>query len=211
MIKTIVFDMGGVIFEISRLNAVKCYEEVGFLTAKDWLNDYEQKGIFGLLESGKISEEEYRKELSLLAGKEMTWADCQYGLAGYFTGQPKEIMPELKRLHNEGYRLLLLSNTNSFMMDWVKRQDFDGEGHSIVDYLDNLYLSYEVGLMKPNPEIFQYLLDKEQIKPEETLFIDDGPCNVTAAKSLGLHTLCPKNASYWIEPLHKMLQELNTK
>jgi putative hydrolase of the HAD superfamily len=51
--------------------------------------------------------------------------------------------------------------------------------------------------MKPDPLIFSKMLMGEQILPEETLFVDDGPRNVAAASQMGMFTLCPENGSDW--------------
>lgn len=107
----------------------------------------------------------------------------------------------MKRLRQEGYRVILLSNTNPFMMSWALSPDFDGQGHSLEDYMDELYLSYKCKVMKPSPELFRQVLLGEQILPEETLFVDDGPRNVAAASQLGIHTYCPENGADWTKEL----------
>ena len=72
MIKTILFDMGGVIITISRDEAVRRFAALGLKDADDWLDAYCQKGIFGEIEEGKITDEEFRKKLELLVGRSLT-------------------------------------------------------------------------------------------------------------------------------------------
>ena len=79
------------------------------------------------------------------------------------------------------------------MMQWAMSNEFDGNGHSMDYYFDNLYLSYKYKYMKPSPEIFKIMLEGQQSSAEETLFIDDGQKNVEAAKELGMKTLFPEN------------------
>ena len=92
-------------------------------------------------------------------------------------------------------------------MKKIKNIDFDGEGHPIGYFFDALYLSYECKAMKPRREIFEMMLKGQQAQPEETLFVDDGPRNVEAARALGMQTLCPQNNEDWIEPLEAMLRD----
>ena len=205
-IKNIVFDFGGVIVTIDFQQAIAHGKEIGLKHADRLLDPYTQSGIFGDLESGKIDEKTFRKELSKMAGRELEWKDCQYLFMGYLKELPHRNLEAMLRLHDEGYRLLLLSNTNPYIMDWAMGNSFDGEGHSLMHYIDRAYLSYQCGLMKPDERLFQLVLDKEQIKAGETLFIDDGARNIEAARHLGFHTLHPQDGEDWTKPLFDMLR-----
>lgn len=77
-------------------------------------------------------------------------------------------------------------------MEFVESDRFDGKGHPLAYYFDAEYKSFEVKLMKPDEHFYRYVLSREKILPEETLYVDDGPRNVAAASELGLRTLCPK-------------------
>ena len=177
MIKNIVFDLGGVIFKIDKAQAIRRFNEVGFNDAASYLDSFAQVGIFGDLESGKISSEQFRSQLSELAGKELTLEDCAYGWQGYAVDLPQRNLDKLIELRQRGFRLSLLSNTNPFMMQWVRSSAFDGRGHGLDHYFDALYLSYEMGIMKPARRIFEMMLHGEKAKPLETVFIDDSPHN----------------------------------
>lgn len=185
--------------------AVKRFEEIGLADARQRLDAFEQKGIFGDLESGRISAENFRRELSLLVGRELSMDDCYQAWHGYVDHVPKRNLEAILSLRAKGYKVCLLSNTNPFMMQWADN-DFDGEGHPIGYFFDAMYLSYECQTMKPRREIFEMMLKGQQAQPEETLFVDDGPRNVEAAKALGMQTLCPQNNEDWIEPLEAMLR-----
>ena len=205
-IKNIAFDLGGVVLALSYEQAVRRFEEIGLANARQHLDAFEQKGIFGDLESGRISAEDFRRELSLLIGREVSMDDCYQAWHGYVDHVPKRNLEAILRLREQGYKVCLLSNTNPFMMQWAEK-DFDGEGHPISYFFDALYLSYECKVMKPRREIFEMMLNGQHAQPEETLFVDDGPRNVEAAKSLGMQTLCPQNNEDWIAPLMDMLSK----
>ena len=185
--------------------AVKRFEGIGLADARQRLDAFEQKGIFGDLESGRITAEDFRRELSLLVGRELSMDDCYQAWHGYVDHVPKRNLEAILSLRARGYKVCLLSNTNPFMMQWADN-DFDGEGHPIGYFFDAMYLSYECQAMKPRREIFEMMLKGQQAQPEETLFVDDGPRNVEAAIALGMQTLCPQNNEDWIEPLEAMLR-----
>ncbi len=199
-IRNIAFDLGGVVLALSYEKAIRMFEEIGLKDARQRLDAFEQKGIFGDLESGRISTEDFRRELSLLIGKELTMDDCYQAWHGYVDYVPKQNLEAILSLRSLGYKVCLLSNTNPFMMQWADK-DFDGEGHPIGYFFDALYLSYECKVMKPRREIFEMMLKGQQALPEETLFVDDGPRNVEAAKALGMQTLCPQNNEDWTAAL----------
>ena len=204
-IKNIAFDLGGVVIALSYEQAVRRFEEIGLKDARQHLDAFHQRGIFGDLERGIISTEEFRTELGKLIGREVTYDECLYAWHGYVEYVPQKNLQMLLKLRQLGYKVCLLSNTNPFMMQWAMSNEFDGNGHSMDYYFDNLYLSYKYKYMKPSPEIFKIMLEGQQSSAEETLFIDDGQKNVEAAKELGMKTLFPENNEDWTMPLAKLL------
>lgn len=205
VIKNIVFDLGGVIMTLDPAEALRRFKALGLSDAERYLDSYTQSGIFGNLEEGKITAGDFRSKLSSLTGHELTFDECKHAWLGYRKDVPQRNLDLLKELRAKGYRLILLSNTNPFMMDWALSCEFDGKGSSLNDYFDALYLSYRLGIMKPAPDFFRQVLDNENILPEETLFVDDGPRNVEAAGKLGLITMCPDNGSDWTGELRSLL------
>ena len=205
VIKNIVFDLAGVIMTLDPAEALRRFKALGLSDAERYLDAYTQSGIFGNLEEGKITAEDFRSKLSSLTGHELTFDECKHAWLGYRKDVPQRNLDLLKELRAKGYRLILLSNTNPFMMDWALSSEFDGKGSSLNDYFDALYLSYRLGIMKPAPDFFRQVLDNENILPEETLFVDDGPRNVEAAGKLGFMTMCPDNGSDWTGELRSLL------
>jgi putative hydrolase of the HAD superfamily len=207
MIKTIIFDLGGVIITLDQQQAQKRFEDLGLTDVAKRLDPYTQQGIFGDLEEGKISAETFRQELSLLVGHEVTFEQCCYAWQGYAKELPQRNLDVLRKLKAEGYRLILLSNTNPFMMEWVDSPRFDGHGHGIRDYMDACYLSFQMKVMKPADSFFRRVLMAEQVPPSECLFVDDGPRNVAAASQIGIRTFCPENGADWTKDIFDYLKE----
>ena len=204
-ITNIAFDLGGVVLALSLDGAIREFERIGLHDARQRLDAFQQRGIFADLESGRINAETFRQELSRMIGRELTTTDCYNAWHGYVDHVPQRNLDMLRLLRNQGYKVCLLSNTNPFMMMWAGA-DFDGQGHPIGHFFDNMYLSYECGIMKPAPEIFQMMLRGQQALAEATLFVDDSPANCEAAARLGIHTLCPHNNEDWTSMLQEYLQ-----
>lgn len=205
-IKNIAFDFGGVVLALSYEQAVSRFEEIGLANARQHLDAFQQKGIFGALEEGSITAEEFRQQLSLMVGRTLTMDECYYAWQGYLEYVPQKNIETILQLRQNGYKVCLLSNTNPFMMQWACSPAFDGGHHPIGYYFDRLYLSYECKVMKPSPEIFRMMLEGQQATADETLFIDDSPNNCAAAEALGIHTLCPHNNEDWIPALKAYLK-----
>lgn len=204
-IRNIIFDLGGVIITLDQPQAIRRFQKLGLKDAAERLDAYTQSGIFGDLERGRIDAEGFRQGLSQLIGREVSYEECRYGWLGYCRELPKRNIEALKQLRSEGYRLILLSNTNPYMMSWVMSPEFDGEGHSLDYYMDACYMSYQLGVMKPDTEFFRQVLTREQIAPSQTLFVDDGPRNVAVACQMGIRTFCPKNGADWTKEIYQYL------
>lgn len=206
MIRNIIFDLGGVLITLDQQEAVRRFRDLGVEDAEERLNPYTQGGIFGDLEIGKISAEEFRAQLSNIVGHELTIEECAHAWVGYHKELPPRNVKILKELRAKGYRLILLSNTNPFMQGWVESGNY-ADGHPLSFYFDALYRSYEVKMMKPDELFFRHVLGKEKIFPSETLFVDDGARNCAAASELGIRTLCPQNGVDWTGEIRQYLNE----
>ncbi len=204
MIKTLIFDFGGVIATIDRDRAVAAFAHIGLADADARLDKYHQSGIFQELEEGKLDEAGFRAELSRLCGRELTFEEVKSAWLGFFVEVPPAILDYIEELKKR-YRIFILSNTNPYVMSWACSSDFTPSGKALTDYADRLYLSYRIGYTKPAPEIFRHLLDDSGIRPEEALFVDDGASNIARGKELGFHTFCPANGSDWREDLNAIL------
>lgn len=86
------------------------------------------------------------------------------------------------------YRMFLLSNTNAMHIEQVQ----ENMGKDIFDRFrwcfEAFYLSHEIGMRKPDPKIFSFVLNNHKLKAEETLFIDDTKEHVESAGQLGIRT-----------------------
>lgn len=206
MIKTIIFDMGGVVITLDNGEAGKRFVELGLKNFNELMDPYKQNGINGDLEEGKLSEEEYRHKMSQILGREVSFEELKHCWLGYVKDVPARKLMTLRNLKKQGYRVVLLSNTNPYMSSFTDSEEFSGDGHPIGDYFDAMYRSYEVKYMKPDENFFRYVLTQEKALPDECLFIDDGPRNCCAASELGIYTYCPQNGEDWCDKIYNYLK-----
>ena len=200
MIKNLLFDLGGVIMDIRRLNCVASFERLGMKDADSFLGEYSQKGPFLQLEEGAISEEQFRDAVRQYIDGEVSDEQIDNAFCDFLVGIPSHRLAELREL-KKNYNIYMLSNTNSIM--WRSRiaEDFRQEGLEREDYFDGIVTSFEAKSVKPEAKIFHTVVEKFGIKPEETLFLDDSQKNLDAAAKMGFQTLLITPGSEFFELL----------
>ncbi|MDF9831472.1 HAD superfamily hydrolase (TIGR01509 family) [Parabacteroides sp. PF5-6] len=205
-IKNIVFDFGGVIVELDTQRPIDRFREIGVADAAELLDPYEQKGLFLEFEQGKVDLETFRQRLSAHAGKELTIDDIYYGWMGFMRDVPMYKLEYILALRAR-YKVYILSNTNPVIMRWAKSPVFNPTGLPLTAYCEKIYASYEIGLTKPDPAIFEYMLRDAGMDPAETLFVDDSRRNVEVGASLGMKTYLPGNEEDWREAIGGLLED----
>lgn len=189
MIRNIIFDLGGVIIDLKRNMAVDALDRLGIQDASALLGEYEQKGPFLMLEKGEISSSELYDILLPHCKKGTTCNDIRDAFEEFLREIPVERLKMLDKLRQKGYRLFVLSNTNPIMYNhWIDNA-FRNDGKSINDYFDGIVTSYQERMCKPDPALFRKVVDRYNLKPEETLMLDDSEANVKAAHSIGLEAV----------------------
>jgi len=192
-IKNIVFDLGGVIITLDRDESVRRFREAGVDDVEKWLDPYKQNGLFLQFEEGLLSRDEFCDVLRKATGRPISKEGIDAGWLGFLKEVPVNKLKLLEDLKARGYHLYLLSNTNPVVMKWALTPDFSLERKPLDAYFDKLYLSYQMKCVKPNPLIFQKMIDDSGMIPSETLFIDDGLANVQMGAKLGFKTFQPVN------------------
>jgi len=181
MIKAIIFDFGDVFINLDKEGPNKKLRELNIeelpeaISAKN--RDYEQ----GFVTSDEISEH-YRTHFPQLNRDKFveSWNSMLLDFPEYRFRFIKKLAEE------KNYKLILLSNTNENHIEYIKKKVPFFE--KFKDCFDAFYLSQEMGMRKPNPEIFEFVLEENNLKAENCLFIDDTLENTKAADLLGFHT-----------------------
>ncbi len=182
MIKNLIFDFGDVFLDLDKPGAMQNALD---LFKIDALTE-EMVSVNCLYEQGLISTSEfvdfYCNYFSHISKQDLIniW---NYVLKHF----PNHKMDFLKQLYKTGeYQLILLSNTNELHINWVKQNvsfydEFKSNFHKF-------YLSHEINLRKPDKEIFEFVINENNLLANETLFIDDTKENTDTASKLGIHT-----------------------
>lgn len=107
-------------------------------------------------------------------------------------------IPWIQELKGKGYRVLYLSNfSEKAETDCARALDF-------IPYMDGGILSYQEKVIKPMPEIYQLLIDRYDLKPEECVFMDDTVANLEGAEKFGIHTIHFLDRNQAIAELRKL-------
>jgi 2-haloacid dehalogenase len=182
-IKAIIFDYGNVLLEWNPRfiydryfpndpeGMERFFKEVNFA---DW-NLQQDKGR-PFKEGVAVLSREFPHYSHLIQAFHDLWIDS---VGGAIAGT----VDILKRLKQAGYPVYGLSNWSAETFPYMRQR------HEFFDLFDDMVISGEVGHVKPEPEIFQILLDKIGSPAEECLFIDDSPANIGQAQKLGFATI----------------------
>ena len=191
-IKNIVFDLGKVILNIDFNATEREFRKFNVNNFDELYSRAKQISLFDRLEEGKITPDNFRKELRNLINLSLTDMQIDNAWNSMLLDFPENRIRFLESIKSK-YRIFLLSNTNKIHFD-VYNENFEKHyGYSFSTLFEKMYLSFEVGLRKPDKKIFQYLLGDSNIKPNETLFIDDTSEHIEAAKTLGFNTYLLKD------------------
>lgn len=186
-ITTLIFDFGGVIINLDLPQCIENLKKLGIDSIENYLSNFGQKEFFLQFEKGEIGIKEFRDEIRKLSNKVLTDSEIDAAWCSFLCDIPAERLTLLEKLRTK-YKLLLLSNSNPLHVDVSAAKALEGTEKTIRDYFDTCYFSYEMGLAKPDPEIFRALLADAHLAADECLFLDDGPKNIDVANSLGIQT-----------------------
>mgnify|MGYP003112757386 FL=1 len=181
MIKTLIFDFGDVFINLDKQATLRELQKLNISQFTDELIEKNKVYEMGLISSEAFLTA-YIDQFSHLNSDLIrnSWNAILMDFPIYRFQFIKKLSEE------KDYKLILLSNTNEMHINWIKQDVFFFE--DFKNCFDSFYLSHEIKLRKPNADIFQYVLEKENLIAEECLFIDDTLENTEAAAKLGLKT-----------------------
>ena len=186
-INNILFDLGGVLYHIDYCATIKAFEKLGIKNFHEHFSQQQQNNLFDHLETGKIGEEEFIKEMKVLLPN-CTKEKIIDAWNALLIGIPQENIQLLKEL-SKRFRLFLLSNTNSIHINQINKLLYKNYNLKSLDPLfDKVYLSHQIGMRKPNKETFEWVLEDAGILAQETLFIEDSIQHIESAYKLGFQT-----------------------
>ena len=191
----LIFDLGGVIINLDYQCTIYALSAYCGVDVSSLYTQKAQTVLFNQFEAGLIGAAEFRMGLrSLLKLPETQPSDRLLDTAwnSLILDLPIARLDFLKALQKKPIPIFLLSNNNAIhkaRCDELLRETTGNAGANWDDYFVRAYFSHEMGDRKPNGSIFQRVIDEQKLDPSRTLFLEDTPKNITAARSLGLQTL----------------------
>lgn len=187
--KNLIFDIGDVLIDIDYKATVAEFQKLAVVDFSTIVSYSKQNPIFDLFETGKISTQEFSGELKQFLRPGTTDEQILAAWNAILIDYPAYKIELLKELKNQ-YRTFALSNINEIHVNTINQEVKRRFG---IDSFSSLFhyacYSNEVGYRKPDKEIYTLVLDRENLIPGETFFVDDKAENVEAAKELGIQAV----------------------
>ena len=186
--EAVIFDLGGVLLNLDYQLTIDAFRQLGLENVNLLFSQKTQFGFFDDFETGSINASEFRKEVRAIAPKTLSDNQIDKAWNAMLLDFPQNRLDLLKNISTKK-RIFLLSNTNEIHMGWFKKyvNQLFGEDE-FFDLFEVAYLSNEMGMRKPNVEIFEYVMNENKLDPKRTLFIDDSAQHLDGAKLAGLQT-----------------------
>lgn len=187
--EAIVFDFGNVIIDIEFENLFNGFAESSGKSVETIKSRFEDSQIIRKYESGFFEEDEFYEAIRQIVGYPYSDNEIVTIWNSLLLDIPTERMELIHRVRNK-FTIALLSNTNEIHIkacSKIFKSKFDLS--SINSAFDKTYLSYELGLWKPEPAIYQHVINDLQLPPNKILFFDDNPQNVESALNMGIQAI----------------------
>lgn len=192
-IRHIIFDLGGVLLNIEPERTLNALEALGIPDFQAAYRRMQERNIFDELETGLLSAADFIaavKEIAAVPLQDQDIIAAWNILLLDFPLRRLQLLQQLQ-LHHD---LVLLSNTNEIHEAAFNRILQQSHGIPTIGvFFDKVYYSHRLGLRKPDPRIFEQVLQDCGFDPAHTLFIDDNEQNIAAAAGLGIRTI-------WLSP-----------
>ena len=195
-VENIIFDLGGVILNIDYNLTRKAFENLGVINFDVMYSQANADKLFQKLETGAISNEDFFIEMNNCTGLALSPHEIRKAWNAMLLDFREDSLQLIADIENK-YKLFLFSNTNFIHLEAFHEIYHQKERlRPFNNYFSRAYYSCEMGARKPDMASFRKILDEENIKAENTIFIDDSIQNVETATSMGFQTVHLKPGIY---------------
>lgn len=189
-VKNLIFDLGGVILDLSVDHTLESFSRLSGLNKDRVQEIYTSAPGFLQYEKGEIEDAEFRnfvRETFSISASDKELDECWNAM---LRGIPAVKLDLLLRLQSE-YQVFLLSNTNGIHIEHINNVilSASGDGKQLDDYFHRAYYSHRMRKRKPDAEIFEQVIEENNLVPEQTLFLDDYAINIEGARAVGIKTV----------------------
>jgi putative hydrolase of the HAD superfamily len=185
-VKNIIFDLGGVLINLDYPATEKKFKEFGLSNFNELFNQAKQNRLFDLYETGKISSDFFINEIINLSHHRLNRERIIEAWNAMLLDLPVERIEFLESI-NKRYQIFLLSNTNEIHIQSFKEiLNFNIGYNRFLNCFKKVYYSFEIGLRKPDTEIFNFVLNQHNLIASETIFIDDSAQHILGAERCGI-------------------------
>ncbi|MBQ6879056.1 MAG: HAD family phosphatase [Bacteroidales bacterium] len=184
-IKALIFDMGGVLVDLDIEDCKRAFKEyIGYHEIDNIIDACHQKGIYGDLEEGILSADEFRKIVLADSRPGALAEDVDRAMWHILVGiEPYKV--EMLRKLSESYELYLLSNNNPVCLPRAK-EIFSKAGIPLDSIFRKCFYSFEMKALKPSEKFYKAVIEEIGLPADQMLFIDDSQKNVDGAVAAGL-------------------------
>ncbi|AOM41937.1 glucose-1-phosphatase [Xenorhabdus hominickii] len=179
-----IFDMGNVIIDIDFKRALAVWSNLSGTPLATLTPKFSVGETFEKHECGKISDRTFADVMCDEMDISLSFEQFVEGWNAIFIGVRQEVIELMNKLRDQGHRVVVLSNTNHLHLDYWPVQYPE-----ITTSTDFLYLSQNLGMRKPNPDIFKYVLETEGVTADQAMFFDDVLEYVETAKKSGINAI----------------------
>jgi epoxide hydrolase-like predicted phosphatase len=183
MIKAILLDFGGVIYKHPKEVIPEVLARIYRVPVDRAIQEYGKHKVKYF--TGVMSTNKFIKHLSSVFNSALPIREVKRLWVKYYArlARPdREVLNIINSFRKKGYKTYLYSNTTDM-------SDKHNSKTGIYDYFDGLFLSYKLGVRKPDLISYQKVLSILKLRPEECVLIDDDQKNLLPAKSLGMKTI----------------------
>lgn len=187
--KAVVFDFGNVIINIDVEKTILAFSELTFKTPTRIKQLFADAEVFKKYETGFYSDDEFRDVIRQILSYPLNDQEIDQAWNALLLDVPKKRLDFLESLKMK-YPIYLLSNTNNIHIEQCKNYFRTKFGIANFETIFNeTFLSYKMGLWKPDYKIYDAVINKIGLKPQEILFLDDNQDNIDAASDLSIQCI----------------------
>ncbi len=212
----LLFDFGCILVGLSRQRCIDALHKIGCGKIAYYVDECRQEDLFHELEIGGSVEafcNEARRqsahtdEMGVFRPCKATNEEICWAWNELLTGVPAEKLSLIRHLREDlGYRTAILSNTNQIHWEKAVRDFFTVGGLAVDDYFDHVFLSCDLGMVKPDDDIFREVLAQLGEMGQNVLFIDDSEKNCRAAERNGIRSFHDPKGNRWMTQLLPLLR-----